>query len=264
MKNYTPTLSMLVISLICCSNMNCGASESLKSKELKNSVKLPKAARENDIEKAEELLKAGYSINSTWSSDWTSLMEAADYGHQDILSFFINYRDKDGQGPEIDQQDNLGRTALIYTVFTDREKKFGRPGEVTRNLAYSLLKVGTDFTIQSKTDLCFVSLIEILPISKKKKISMKKKSRKIVQDRWDVICSEWDSVSSIVDGSCMPEELVSLFFSFLYDEKNEKLGIDRKTNFKRLRESDNQDDSRKKSKKVCRSKRVRNRKRKNN
>ncbi|HEB41890.1 MAG TPA: ankyrin repeat domain-containing protein [Candidatus Dependentiae bacterium] len=263
MKNYIPTLSMLAISLICCGNMNCGASESLEYKKFPNSTELPKAAREDDIKKVKELLKAGFSTNSTWKYGWTPLMEVADYGHRDLLSFFIDYRDKDGQGPEIDQQDNLGRTALIYTVFTDKDRKLGRPGEVTKNLAYSLLKVGTDFTIQSKTDLCFVSLIEILPISKKKKKAMKEKSRKIVQDRWDVICSEWDSVSSIADGSCMPEDLVSLFFSFLYDEKNETLGIDKKA-YKRLRESDNQDDSRNKSKKVCRSKRVWNRKRKNN
>ena len=235
MKNYTPIVSMLVICIICCSNMNYGASELTESEKFPHSEELPRAARYCNIEKVKKLLKEGYSIDSVWSSSqfssdcggWTPLMEAADYGHQDLLGLLIRYRDEDGQGPEIDQRDRRGRTAFMYTVIT-----YGRPGEKTRGLAYLLLKVGADYTIQSKDNLSFVGIIEKLSISEKKKEDMIKKSQKIVQDRWDVIYSEWNDIHSTADYSLMPIELISLFFSFLYDEKNEKLGIDKKAYLK--------------------------------
>ncbi len=265
MKNYTPIVSMLVICIICCSNMNYGASELTESEKFPHSEELPGAARKNDIKKVERLLKEGNSIDSTWRRNWTPLMEAADSGYQDLLGLLIRHRDKDGQGPEIDQRDKDGRTALIYTVFTGKTGRGnGKPGEETREFAYSLLAVGADYTIQSKDNLSFVGIIEKLSISEQEKKSMKRECKRVVQKRCDVICSEWNDIRSIVDNSLMPTDLISLFFSFLYDEKNEKLGIDKEAYLKRLARkrvhSDNQgNDSRKKRKR--RSKKVRNRKR---
>ncbi len=246
---------MLVLCLICCSNVSHGANELSESEKFSNSKELIKSARKNNIKRVGELLKIGCNINSVcpelilYSPEWTALMEAADWGHQDLLNFLIRYQNKDGQRLEIDQQDSLERDALMYTVFTGVVgRTSGKPGKETRLLAYSLLKRGSDYTAQSKNKECYVNLIEELGISEQDKKAMKKKSRGIVQNRWNTICFMWNNIRSTADNSRMPGDLVRFFFLFLYDETNDKLEIYKEEYIRLLRkkrDSVKQDNDRK-------------------
>ena len=237
MKNASRLL-MLILYLISCNNLSHGASELSEYEKFPNSKELPQAARDNNIQRVQELLKSGYNINSTWyKPKWTPLMEITDFGHQNLLNSFIqNFKQK----LEIDQQDDYGRTALMYTVFTGtRGRTNGKPGEETKDLAYPLLNMGADYTIQLEVDLCFVNLIEKLNISDQEKKTMKEKSKQIVQNRWNTICSMWDA-------NKISKDLILFFFSFLYEENKDELGINKGKYFERVgkkrKHFDSQDD----------------------
>jgi ankyrin repeat protein len=62
------------------------------------------------LEKTQQLVSAGVSVNVRDADKRTPLMWAAFNGHTPVASFLL------GQGAEVDAKDNNGRTALMYAA----------------------------------------------------------------------------------------------------------------------------------------------------